>query len=275
MTRDLTLLFGPQSKGAMTLNDYVRRFTRPLAQHGMRAVPTRFASPLLRRCQNSELPIEDRKAEFDKATAQQPVFLAGVNVFGPAEAMLGEREFLPDVMPGIRQLGEIVGVCQVVMVIDPLPHLFSAPVTQRLAARVRPIGWEALFEMGWVEVFSAISDAMPKADILVLTSKGMAVRTEEVLIRLFGNHGPPVEDPYWLLRQAVSDTGHAVLDRFLQDGSMTPETINDFYSSFAVKPDPKDIEARLGIEKITTTLMEQRFEEDLAAIEKLPRTEII
>lgn len=275
MTRDLTLLFGPQSKGAMTLNDYARRFSRPLAQYGMHAIPTRFASPLLRRCQNSELPIEDREAEFDKATTQQPVILAGVNVFGPAEAMLSEGEFLPNVLPGLRQLGEIVGACQIVMAIDPLPHLFSAPATQRLAARVRPIGWEALFEMGWTEVFSAISDTMPEADILILTSRGMALQSKDVLRRLFGTKGPPAEDPYWLLRQAVSGTGHAVLDRVLKDGSMTLETLEEFYASFAVKPDPNDMEARLGIEKITTTLMAQRFEEDLEAIAKLPRTEII
>jgi len=275
MTSNLTLLFGPQSKGAMTLNDYVRRFTRPLAQHGVHAIPTRFASPLLRRCQNSELPLEDRQTEFETATARQPVILAGVNVFGPAEAMLTEGEFLPDVLPGLRQLGEIVGACQVVMAIDPLPHLLGAPVTQRLAARVRPIGWEALFEMGWTDVLSAISTTMPEADILVLTSKGMALQSEQVLTRLFGTAGPPMDDPYWLLRQAVSDTGHAVLERFLEEGSMTPETLEEFYTSFAVKPDLGDIETRLGIEKITTTLMVQRFEEDLEAIAKLPRTEII
>lgn len=275
MANDLTLLFGPQSKGAMTLNDYVRRHAKPLAKHGVHAVPTRFASPLLRRCQNVELPFEDRKSEFDTATVHPKVVLSGVNVFGPAEAMITKGVFLPDVGPGLRQLGKIAGACRVVLVVDPLPYVFSAPATEKISARVRPIGWEVLFEMGWSGVMSAVSDAMPKADILVLTSKGMAVRSAEVLSRLFGTEGPPVSDPHWLLRQAVSETGHAVLERLLEQGDITPDTLEKFYTSFVVKPTARDIEKRFGIEKITLTLMEQRFQEDLDAIAKMPRTEII
>ena len=103
----------------------------------------------------------------------------------------------------------------------------------------------------------------------------MALRSSEVLTRLFGPEGPPAEDPYWLLRQAMSETGNAVLERLLREGAVASKTLAELYGSFAVKPDVRDIEARLGIENITTTLMIQRFEEDLEAIAKFPRTEIL
>ncbi len=259
----------------MTLNDYVRRHSRPLAEHGVHALPTRYASPILRRCQNDDLPIEDRKAEFDTATAHKTVVLAGLNVFGPAEAMLAEGAFLPDISPGLCRLGEIAGPCRVVMALDPLPYLFNAPATDRLSERVRPIGWETLFEMSWLGVLTAVSEAIPDADILVLTSQGMALRSGEVLERLFGPVGPHVDDPHWLLRQVVTETGHAVLDRLLAKGPISPDILEEFCAFFVAKPDAGDIEARFGIEKITLTLMEQRFEEDLEKIAKLPRTEII
>ena len=52
-------------------------------------------------------------------------------------------------------------------------------------------------------------------------------------------------------------------------------TLEELYTSFAEKPGLDEIETRLGIEKITVTLLENRLAEDLDAIAALPRTEVI
>ena len=51
--------------------------------------------------------------------------------------------------------------------------------------------------------------------------------------------------------------------------------LGELYASFAVRPDPLEIRTRLGIEKITATLLDQRFADDMDAIRSLPRTEVI
>lgn len=275
MADDLTLILGPQTAGALHLNTFVRQAGGVLAKHGVRALPTRVASPLLRRCIDTDRPYRDRKAEFDREVDPRPAVLSALNMFGPPESALARGEFFPHAEPVLGPIGKIAGHCQVVLMVDTLPRLFLAPGLERLEARVRATGWEVLYELGWADLARAITDRMKAAHLLVLTPRGMALRSPEVLERLFGPDITTITDPNWLFRQAVSETGHAVLDRLLQTETPDAATLKDLYASFAVHPSPEDIDRRLGIEKITSDLLDQRFQEDMDAIAALPRTEVI
>ena len=275
MTGDLTLIFGPQSAGALHLNTFIRHAGKGLAKIGVRALPTRAASPLLRRLMTSERPFRERRADFDRETIPRPAVLSALNIFGPPEAAYAKRAFFPGVGESLGPIRKITGPCQVVLVIEPLHHLFLSSGSERLEARVRAAGWEDLFDLGWTDLARHVSDKMDGCDILVLTPRGMALRSGEVLERLFGDRVSTISDPFWLLRQFVSETGGAVLDRMVASGAPEDAVLEDLYTSFARSPSPEDIEQRLGIEKITVTLMEQRFAEDLDAIAGLPGTEII
>ena len=172
-------------------------------------------------------------------------------------------------------VGKIAGHCQVVLAVEPLPRLFLAAGSERLESRVRATGWEDLYELGWAELARSVVERMKAARLLVLTPGGMALRSQEVLERIFGDEITRVSDPNWLFRQAINATGIAVLDRLLETANPDAVTLKELYESFAVEPSVEEIETRLGIEKITATLMEQRFREDLDAIAGLPRTEVI
>ena len=275
MADDLTLILGPQSTGALHLNTFVRQAGGVLSKQGVRALPTRVSAPLLRRCIDTERPYRERKADFDREVSPRPAVLSALNLFGPPEAALARGAFFPNAEPVLGPVGKIIGHAQVVLVVDTLPRLFLAPGSERLEARVRGTGWETLYELGWTDLARVITDKMKAASLLVLTPRGMALRSGEVLERLFCPGITSVCDPHWLFRQAISETGHAVLDRLLEQGTPDEATLKEVYASFAIQPSLAEIEERLGIEKITATLLEQRFQEDLNAIAALPRTEVI
>lgn len=275
MTGELTLILGPQSTGALHLNTFVRHAGSALASHGVRALPSRVASPLLRRCIDAERPYRERKADFDREVAPRPAVLSALNMFGPPETALARGVFFPHAEPVLGPIGKIAGHCQVVLVVDTLPRLFLAPGSDKLETRVRATGWEVLYELGWAGLARSITERMKAASLLILTPRGMALRSAEVLEKLFGPGITSISDPLWLFRQSVTETGHAVLDRLLETNTADAATLKDLYASFAVQPSLQDIEQKLGIEKITVALLDQRFQEDLDAMASLPRTEVI
>lgn len=275
MADQLTLVLGPQTTGALQLNTFVRQAGGVMAKHGVRTLPTRVAAPLLRRCIDTERPYRERKADFEREVASRPALLSALSVFGPPEMALAKGQFFPHAENVLGPIGKIAGHCEVVLVVDSLPRLFLASDSEKLEARVRATGWEQLYELGWADLARAITDKMKAARLLVLTPQGMALRSPEVLERLFGNGITSLADPLWLFRQAINETGHAVLDRLLGSGTPDPATLKELHGSFAVQPSQEEIERRLGIEKITAALLEQRFGEDLDAMAGLPRTEVI
>ena len=71
----------------------------------------------------------------------------------------------------------------------------------------------------------------------------------------------------------MTETGRAVLDRMTDAPGQS--LFEELYDSFADRPSLADMFARLGIEKITAALLDQRYTEDLDAIAALPRAEVI
>ncbi len=274
MSDTFTLIVGPQTKGAFALNAYARLHGSALLKQGVKALPLRAASPVLWRIANPDRTLDDRQTVFDAEIAAQPTVLCGLNFFGAPEAALKKGALFPDPAASLAPLGKLAGACQVVLLVDSLPRLFLAPNAARLEAKVKATGWERLFELSWVDLARTITQELPQARLLVLTPGGMALHSESLLRRLFGAKDLP-GDPFWLLRQAMSETGQAVLDRMRAQGHPDAKTEADLYTSFGEHPSLEDIEARLGIEKITATLLEQRLAEDLDVIAGLPRTEVL
>ena len=275
MSGRFTLIVGPQTRGAIALNAYARLHGAALAKQGVKALPLRAASPVLWRVTNPARPLDDRKADFEAEIARETTTLCGLNFFGAPEAALKNGTLFPDHEVALSPLGQVAGEAQVVLLVDALPRFFLAPNAQRLETRVKGTGWETLYDLGWVDLARAITDALPRADLLVLTPEGMALHSEDLLQRFFGGTGDLPGDRFWLLRQAMTETGQAVLDRMRKDGAPDDTTRAELYASFAAHPTLDEINERLGIEKITVTLLEQRLEEDLKAIADLPRTEVL
>ena len=140
---------------------------------------------------------------------------------------------------------------------------------------MRATGWEVLYELSWAPLARSIVEKMKAAHLLVLTPEGMALRSPEVMDKLFGSEVMEPDHRNWLFRQSINETGLAVLDRLLETSDPDAETLRELYASFAILPNTQDVESRLGIEKITASLLDQRFREDLDAIAGLPRTEVI
>ena len=273
MASELTLIIGPQTSLALDLNAVIRTRRSDLAAGGIKALPSRVSSPFLRRCLDRERSLEDRRAEFLGETKGATV-LSAVNFLGPPQAGLRRREMFPDAEGALRGLAEIADGANIVLVSDALPQFFLAAGSEALEARVRGTGWETLYELSWSDLAHEITESLPQSHLFVLTPDGAAARSPIVLERLFGEASDTL-DPYALLRARMSTPGQAVLDRMLEGGPVEEVRSAELFTSFATSPDMDTFSERLGLDKITVTLLEQRYSEDLDAIRALPRTEVI
>ena len=274
MTAGVTLILGPQTPVALALNALVRTGRARLATAGLRALPSRVASPFLRRCLEPHRQLAERKAEFARETAGTLSVLSSVNFLGPPQIGPGTGSMFPDAVSGFQRLGDIAGAARIVLLPDSLPAFFLASASVALEAKVRGTAWETLYELGWADMARALVEALPKATLLVLTPEGAALRSRAAIGHIFQDAATAL-DPLALTRPAVSETGNAVLKRLEQTGTPDERMLGELYAYFAVRPDHLEIRTRLGIEKITATLLDQRFADDMDAIRSLPRTEVI
>lgn len=270
---DLTILLGPQTRVAYAVNAFLRENRAFLASKGIKAVPSRLASPIVRRAVD-ERPIDARRGEFADMVDDGPTFLSAIHTFGPPQAGLVKGELFPDAEVSMAGLEPIAGRARFILAIDPFPEFFIAAASEPLEERVRRTAWELLFELSWHELLSELVELLPEASFLVLSGHRIGGRLQELETRLVGTIDAPFPSPHALLRHLVSDTGAAVLDRMLANGEPDAGTLADLYGSFAQRVTVQECRERLGIDKVTGILLNQRFEEDLAAIETLPRVEV-
>ncbi|NNE78978.1 MAG: hypothetical protein HKN18_01790 [Silicimonas sp.] len=273
MSTELTLIIGPQSRLALDLNALVRTHRQALGKAGLKALPSRVASPFLRRCLDPGEPLNDRQVAFRRETAT-PTVMSAVNLLGPPQAGLHGREMFPDAERLLFGLGQIAKTARIVILPDSLPRFFMASGSDTLEARVRETSWETLYDLSWADLVREIRQALPDADLFVLTPDGAVIQSETVLELVFGG-AAKVLDPLGLLRARLSETGIAVLDRMLETGAPNAKNLEEIYLSFARHPSVIEVQTLLGIEKITQTLLDQRFADDLDAIRTLPGTKVI
>lgn len=271
---NLTLLLGPQSRLALAINSIVREQNGLLSEGGLRALPARLAQPLIRRNLVQNKPLDARREAFSEDT-EGPIFLSAISFLGTPPVSLGERELLPEAERWLASLGELSPRSHVILTIDRLPDFFLAAGSAPLERRVRATPWETLYELGWSDLVDEILVALPDCKLSVLTPDTAAVRSPETLKLLFGSASERLPDPYALLRAMISETGHVVLDRLLAEGDPKLETIEELRASFGIYVDPTEAETRLGIDKLTHTLLNQRFDEDLANIRSMPGIEVL
>lgn len=270
---DLTILLGPQTRLALALNAHLRENRQFLVSKGVMALPSRLASPLLRRVIDDRSEAE-RLEEFTTQTQPRPAILSAINMFGPPEAGLSKGELFPDAELRFAGLAPFVGKARIVITIDTLPAFFLSVDSEPFEARVRRTAWEVLYELSWHELLSELVDFLPEADFMVVTGTIEGEALAKLAQALVGPESEGLPAPHAYLHQLISDTGRAVLSRILDRGRPDPATIADLYRSFAMRPSATELRERLGIDKVTGILLDQRFEEDLALISKLPRVTV-
>lgn len=271
---ELTILLGPVTGVSTSLNWLVRKYSGALEDAGLVAYASRFASPMLRRHLN-EKPAEARALAFHEETAKRPAFLAALNFLGSPHTGLKAGEIFPNAEVSIAGLTAIAANARLVMTIDTLPAFFLAAGSDALETRVRRTRWEVLYELSWADLAREVKEAVPDCDLVVLTPDGAAVGGPHVLRQLFGNAADVFPDGYALLRAQLAETGQAVLDRLIKGGEPSTEMLDDLLRSFAIRPTKDDLNNRLGLDKVTATLLDQRFAEDVEAICALPGTQVI
>ncbi|MEO1537198.1 MAG: hypothetical protein AAFR73_05660 [Pseudomonadota bacterium] len=269
----LTIILGPQTRSSLALNAHLRENRQHFAGQGMVALPSRLASPMMRRAIDSR-PLEERLAEFRAATGKGPAVLSAINMFGPPQAGLAKGELFPDAELSLAGLEPIVGSARVVLAMDPMPDFFLAAQSEALEQRVQQTPWEVLYELSWYELVAELVEFLPDASFLVLTGKSVMQDTRRLEATIFGAHVENAPHPYTLIRHMISETGVAVLRRMLANGAPDDATLAELQTSFAVGATAQELRDRLGIDKVTGILLAQRFEEDIARISELPRVQV-
>ena len=271
---NLTLLLGPQSRLALAINALVRQQRGALGQGGLNAMPARLAQPLMRRNLDPSQPLDARREAFSEDT-EGPTFLSAVSFLGPPPVSLGERELLPEAEHWLAALGELSPRSHLVLSIDRLPDFFIATGSAPLEHRVRATPWETLYELSWSDLIDEILVALPDCKLSVLTPDIAPVRSPETLKLLFGEAADSLPDSYALLRSMISPTGHVVLDRILAEGKPKIATLEELRASFGSIATREEIHERLGMDKLTQTLLNQRYEEDVEAIAEMAGVEVL
>lgn len=271
---NLTLLIGPQCRLALAINAIVRQQRAALLNAGTRAMPARLAQPLIRRNLDQGEPLDARREAFSEDT-EGPTFLSAVSFLGGPSSCLGERELLPEAEHWLAALGELSPSSHIVLTIDRLPAFFMASGVAKLERRVRAAPWELLYELSWADLVDEILVALPDCRLSILTPELAAVRSPETLKLLFGDAAEALPDPYVLMRSMISETGQVVLDRVLAEGKPKIATLEELRTSFGLEPQIEEIHERLGIDKLTQVLLDQRFQEDLEAISKMAGVEVL
>lgn len=270
----LTLFLGPQTAASLALNDIFRDFRLQFAAAGTLVLPSRLASPLIRRCLDDR-PLAERRADLHAELPKRPALVSAVNFFGPPEAGLMRRELFPDAEVALAGLAELTTEARIVLAVDPLPAFFLAAGSEGLETRVRRTPWEDLYETGWADLVREVTLMLPGQEVIVLTGRGTGRATEDVLRRLLGPAVSALPTPHALLRRLISETGRAVLARMAEHELPEASRLAELHDSFAEPPSPEDIRDRLGIDKVTHVLLDQRFEEDLREMRAMDGVEVI
>ncbi len=271
----LTLFLGPQSRHALAVNLAVRNNRPAMNRSGLAAFPTRLASPALRALANPDQSLDERRAAFRALSDNAPAFYSALNFLGASNKGFRTPELFPSAAIQLGLLAEVAEdqPFRVILAPDALPDLFLAVDSEILAEQIRNTAWEHLYEVSWAELVGEICDALPAAEVVVLTHRGVAVGGENVAEFLFGPAACEVASRHFLW-EALNATGQAVLDR-MGEGTPPDEVARDLYRSFGNRVDETACREKLGLDRLSRKLLLQRFDEDLAEIAATRRVKVI
>jgi len=275
----VTLLVGPQTRLARSLNDAVRARRTAIAAAGVTAIPNRIAMRALRAAAVEMISDDERRTSL--ATSfnlrdGRPVFLSAINLLGSPTAAYRRHELFPNAERMLADQSPVLStmVSRVVVTIEPLHHFLLSLRSPTLHRRVADSSWEALYDLGWSDLVSKLSEAFPSSRVLVATPDAAFVGARAALSELFGAAGAKI-DPGLLQRPLLTPTGQAALAKIRETQEPAPDILEGLFAAFRDTPDPAELEARMGIDKLTSTLLDQRFHEDLHEIERLPNVRLL
>lgn len=196
-------------------------------------------------------------------------------------------------------------VSRVVVTIEPLHHFLFSINSPKLHQRLAGTSWEALYELSWADLVLEVCEAFPSSRVWVITPDAAFGSAKTVLSELFGPAGCEI-DPALLQRPHLTPDGQAALASILaahkpapdileQLRACNPDTpagqatfasilaahepnpgiLEQLFASHRDTPDPAELEARLGIDQLTSSLLDQRFLEDLREVEALPDVRLL
>lgn len=271
---DLTLFLGPQTQHGLAINSVVREYRAAMIGAGLAAHPTRIASPALRRVADPTDAPEARREAFRTLKGENAAFYSALNFLGDLPKSFRGPAIFPDA--AIATLGEAAAGAdlRIVLTPDALPDVFVSAGSDALDSQVRATPWEVLFELSWAELAAGLRQAVPQAEMLVLTHGGVALGGADLQARLFGAAAKSLP-PYSFLRSTLNTTGQAVLGRIDAEKGPEPRMAAELYGSFADRAGPQVCRERLGLDRLTVKLLKQRYDEDIAAIASMDRVEVI
>ncbi len=274
----VTLLVGPQTRLARALNNVVRTRRAAIAAAGVMAVPNRIATRTLRAVTAGDVTDDERRALLASALSLddgRPVFLSAINLLGAPTAAYRQQELFPNAERMITDRATSLSkmISRVVVTVEPLHHFLLSLSSPTLHNRVATAPWEALYEISWSDLIAEICEAFPSSRVWVVTPEAAFVGAEMMLSEMLGAAATAI-DPTILQRCHLTSEGKAALEKALASGKPRAEKLEGIIAAHRDTPDPGELETRMGIDKLTSTLLDQRFLEDLREIEALPRVRL-
>ena len=275
----VTLLVGPQTRLAIALNDAIRTHRAAIASAGVKAFPNRIATRALRAATVDDLT-DDERREILVSTLllndDRPVFLSAINLLGAPTAAYRRQELFPSAERKITGPGSPISkiVERVVLTIEPLHHFLMSLKTPTLHERVAAAPWEALYELSWSDLVAEISEAFPTSQLMIVTPDAAFVGAKAMLSELLGAASIAV-DPKHLQRPHLTPDGQVAFDRICATQEPDAEKLERLFTACRTVPDQAELESQLGIDKLTSTLLDQRYREDLDLIEAMPRVRLL
>ncbi|MGI9389460.1 MAG: hypothetical protein ACR2O1_05320 [Boseongicola sp.] len=275
----VTLLVGPQTRLARALNDAVRTRRAAIAAAGVTAFPSRIATRALRAAMSDKTSDDHSYVSLASELSLhdgRPVFLSAINLLGGPASAFYRQELFPHAEQMISGPGTALSevVSRVVTTIEPLHHFLMSLRVPTLHQRVADSPWEALYELSWSDLVSEICEAFPTSQVLVLSPDAAFVNASTVLFELFGVAGARI-DPAFLQRPHLTPNGQAALSSIRETKDPAPDILEELLAAHRDTPDSAELEARTGIDKLTSTLLEQRFLEDIRDLETLPNVRLL
>ena len=239
-----TLFVGPPTRLGHAVNDFVRLNTTQLRETGIFAVSNKTAIHALR----SAIGENPDGAEIDAvltAAVGRQLFLSGLFALGRPATVLRDGAFFPEAE---RMLNGIAGALEgrierVVVAIEPVHHLLLSVGRDEVVLQTARTRWEALYEASWVELVDVIARHFQGRDLVVLTPLATRDGTAPVLHHLFGEAG----------FEMASESSGATL---AEEGRQKYKYI--------------ELMDKIGLDRVTCDLLDQRFDEDLKEIVRRP-----
>ncbi|QMU58575.1 MAG: hypothetical protein GKR98_10440 [Boseongicola sp.] len=273
---EVTLLLGPQTRLALCLNDLVRRRRKEFSAHGFSGFQNRLASRTLRAAAaDASTPLEVKRNQLAGAfgfSANSKTVLSAINLLGTPSSVVQNGMLYPgsDVkLAQVAPLFEDVRL-RLVLSIEPLDELLYFLPADAWSSRVSQTPWEVLYELSWADLISDIQDAFPDREILVMSPEAAVLGTNEVLHTLFPDMDLKDEVP-GLRLPYLTERGQEVLRNDLA----TAEAIDAVFEAHRLRPTSLELKTKTNIDDLTSTLLRQRFLDDLAGIEKLSNVTLI